>query len=234
MCSVGWSCGVGRRSLVLRAFRPAAGSVADLCWGVERARRSQPLRRSLPFHPRHARLSTPLLIERWQMAGMGSSWGRHTVRLPSLDGVPVPDSCWLPTSPPPLGTGPGTRHRRPSAPRPGLGTAPRLSTERLQMAAMGSSWGRHTVRLPSLGGCRVTDSCRPSAPDPDLGTARAPQHRRPSALRPALNTERWQMAGMGSSWGRHTVRLPSLGEGTRRGQGEETGGAMVRDPAGPG
>ena len=131
-----------------------------------------PRHRARPSAPR-----PPLSIERWQMAGMGSSWGRHTVRLPSLDGVPVPDSCWLPTSPPPLGTGPGTRHRRPSAPRPGLGTAPRLSTERLQMAAMGSSWGRHTVRLPSLGGVPVPDCCWPPTPRPPLSTAPAPQHR---------------------------------------------------------
>ncbi len=115
-----WSCGLGRRSLVLRAFRPAAGSVANLCRGVEpaagRCRSVDPCL----FTPRHARLSTPLLIERWQMAGMGSSWCRHTVRLPSLDGVPVPDSCWPPTSPPPLGTGPGTRDRpHASAPRDG-------------------------------------------------------------------------------------------------------------------
>ena len=204
MCSVGWSCGVGRRSLVLRAFRPAAGSVADLCWGVERARRSQPLRRSLPFHPRHARLSTPLLIERWQMAGMGSSWGRHTVRLPSLGGV----------------LGPGlllaTDTARPSAPPP-------ASASRDGKWLV---WGRAGGGIPCV--CHLSMGCRfrtpagyrhrphPSAPDPALGTA-APRHRAPASAPPPASAPRdckWLL------WGRAGGGIPcvchlSVGAGLR-------------------
>ena len=110
VCHLSVGCRV-RYSCRPSALRPATGTAP-----VSRHRRPSAPRPGLGTAPR-------LRNERWQMAGIWSSRGRHTVRLPSLDGVPGPDSCWPPTPPPPLGTA-APRHRRPSAPRPPLSTAP--------------------------------------------------------------------------------------------------------------
>ena len=132
------------------------------------------------------------------MAGMGSSWGRHTVRLPSLDGVPGPDSCWPPTPPPPLGTA-APRHRRPSAPRPPLSTAP--APQHREMAngwygvELGAAYRAFAISRWGAGSglLLATDIAptprhrtRHSAPPP-LGTAPRPRHRPPPQHREIAN-----------------------------------------------
>ena len=222
--AVGWSCGVGRRSLVLRRGAALAGP-ASVCGplpvgcgpvpGRKACCRSLPLGRSLPLHPRHARLSTPLLIERWQTAGMGSRWGRHTVRFPSLGGVLGPGLLLPPTPRPSLGTA-APRHRtRPSAPRPSLATAPTPQHRPHPSAPRDGKWlvwGRAGGGIPCV--CHLSVGCRfrtpaghrhrphPSAPDPALGTA-APRHRAPASAPPPASAPRdckwllWGRAGGG-------------------------------------
>ena len=121
-CGSCGSCGCWGRCACLAGCRASAGTVSEPFRSVESARRALPSVDRCLFACRLPHPSTPLLIERWQMAGIGSRWGRHTVRLPSLGGMPRPGPCRPPGPRPALGTAPA-----PST-SPALGTSPDLST----------------------------------------------------------------------------------------------------------
>ena len=201
------------------------GAGSDCCRPRHRARPSAPRPPSAPPQPS----APPPPQHRDGKWLVWESGGAIPMRLPSRWGAGSPDSCWPPTPPP-------SAPRPPSVPRPPLGLRPALVTERwrkwLELGRAGAPYRAFAISR----WCRVRYSCRPSAPDLDLGTAPG-SHTAALGTAPApdcarLGIERWQMAGIWSSWGRHTV-VCHLSGGTRRGQGEGTGGARVREPAGP-
>ena len=225
MCSVGWSCGVGRRSLVLRAFRPAAGSVADLCRGVEPAAgRCRSVDHCL------FTLATPACrLPFSSRDGKWLVWGRAGGGIPCVCHLSM--GCRFRTPA-------GYRHRpHPSAPDPALGTAaPRHRAPASAPPPASASrdgkwllWGRAGGGIPCV--CHLSVGA-------GLRTPAAPRHRtRTSAPRAPLNTAAPRHCarlsiprdGKWLEWGRAGAGIPCVCHLSAR----EPGGARVRKPVGP-
>ena len=180
MCSVGWSCGVGRRSLVLRAFRPAAGSVADLCRGVEPAAgRCRSVDHCL------FTLATPACrLPFSSRDGKWLVWGRAGGGIPCVChlsvGCWVPDSCWPPTPPAP-------QHRPPPQHREMANGWYGVELGAAYRAFAISRWGAGSGLLLATDIAPTPrHRTRHSAPPP-LGTAPRPRHRPPPQHREMAN-----------------------------------------------
>lgn len=87
------------------------------------------------------------------------------------------------------------------------------------------------MHLPSLGARMKTPTLGAGLGTPPNGVRRPPEP--PTTTPLAVHTERWQMAGMGSTRSGHIVHLPSLEQRVGRKRGEQRVGRTRAEEDGP-